>query len=143
MTDEYLAAMTANEALAYTAVFSTGVVFGVTVVAGTTFTITLPTVGWGTVVTSAGGVAAVQTITWTTVGTFTGAQVIEAGVLATTIVYMTRKPDIIVIDKNAKQLKLNDYQRRMLHDEITGQNYELKVIREIAEYIKRMFPKRW
>jgi hemolysin activation/secretion protein len=51
-----------------------------------------------------------------------------------------RKDDIRRIDRIVKQEKLSRQQRRMLHDEITGQKLTMAEIREIAREIKRLYP---
>ncbi|MBI3183965.1 MAG: hypothetical protein HYZ28_17655 [Myxococcales bacterium] len=52
-----------------------------------------------------------------------------------------RKADIKDIDRIVREFNLNKEQRRILHDEITGQNLSLEQIREIAEEIAKGFPK--
>jgi len=56
------------------------------------------------------------------------------------VVAMARKADIKAIDNIVRSHKLTKGQRRLLHDEITGQNLPLKEIDEIAKQIKRGFP---
>jgi len=56
------------------------------------------------------------------------------------VVAMARKSDIKAIDNIVRSHKLTKGQRRLLHDEITGQNLPLKEIDEIAKQIKRGFP---
>ena len=53
---------------------------------------------------------------------------------------MARKVDIKAIDNIVKDVGLTREQRRLLHDQITGQGYSLQEIREIAEEVKRLFP---
>lgn len=55
---------------------------------------------------------------------------------------MPRKPDIKKIDRIVKELSLSRYQRRKLHDAIAGENFSLEEIRQIAEEIKRLYPKK-
>jgi hypothetical protein len=50
------------------------------------------------------------------------------------------KSDIKKIDYIVDKLGLSREQRRILHDEITGQHYSLKEIEEIAKQIKDNFP---
>jgi len=52
-----------------------------------------------------------------------------------------RKPDVGFVDSVVRDVGLNKEQRRMLHDEITGQNYSKEEIRETAKMIKESFPK--
>lgn len=56
------------------------------------------------------------------------------------VVNMARKADIKAIDNIVKDVGLTKEQRRLLHDQITGQGYSLAEIREIAEEVKRLFP---
>jgi RHS repeat-associated protein len=56
------------------------------------------------------------------------------------IVNMGRKADIKQVDRIVDELKLTKDQRRLLHDEITGQRLSIDEIREIAEDIRRQFP---
>ncbi|HXG08696.1 MAG TPA: hypothetical protein VNK04_02810 [Gemmataceae bacterium] len=51
-----------------------------------------------------------------------------------------RKPDIKEIDRIVNEEGLSREQRRMLHEEITGQNLSLEEIREIAREIKELYP---
>jgi hypothetical protein len=51
------------------------------------------------------------------------------------VVGMARKADIKQIDRLVKELGLNKEQRRLLHDEITGQYLTFDEIRAIAEDI--------
>jgi hypothetical protein len=53
---------------------------------------------------------------------------------------MARKPDLKQIDRIVKKLKLSKEQRRLLHEEIAGQNYSLREIQEIAKQIKKLYP---
>ena len=53
---------------------------------------------------------------------------------------MARKADIKAIDRIVNEVGLTKGQRRLLHDEITGQNYSLEEIREIALEIKELYP---
>jgi hypothetical protein len=53
---------------------------------------------------------------------------------------MARKPAIKEVDRIVKEVRLTKKQRRLLHDEITGQNHSLERIREIAENIKKYYP---
>ena len=53
---------------------------------------------------------------------------------------MARKPDIKAIDKIEKDLELSREQRQMLHREISGQNFSLDEIRELAKSIKEWYP---
>lgn len=53
---------------------------------------------------------------------------------------MARKPDLKQIDRIVKELKLTKGQRRMLHDEIAGQDLSLDEIKEIARQIKDLYP---
>jgi hypothetical protein len=53
---------------------------------------------------------------------------------------MARKQDIRDIDRIVKEEDLSREQRRMLHDEITGQQLSLEEIREIARQIKELYP---
>ena len=53
---------------------------------------------------------------------------------------MGRKDDIKAIDQIVKEVGLSKGQRRLLHDEITGQDYTLEQIREIAQEIKELYP---
>jgi hypothetical protein len=54
---------------------------------------------------------------------------------------MARKVDIKELDRIVREVGLSKAQRRLLHDEITKQNYSLEEIRKIAEEIKRLYPK--
>ncbi len=56
------------------------------------------------------------------------------------IVNMGRKAGIKQIDRIVDELKLTKDQRRLLHDEITGQDLSLDEILEIAEDVRRQFP---
>jgi len=56
------------------------------------------------------------------------------------VLNMARKAEIKAIDRIVKEVNLSKTQRRLLHDEITKQNYSLEEIREIAEEIKRLNP---
>lgn len=131
-----------------TAVVSAGIVltvyYGAPAVLSATVPISVPTFTFGGGMTFTGGTIAVgatatTTMTWTTVGSLTGAQILE-GILATTLVYMSRESEKKVIDRLVKELEMSKAARRMLHDEITRQKYSEEVIREIAEMIKRLFP---
>jgi hypothetical protein len=51
-----------------------------------------------------------------------------------------RKRDIKEIDRIVKEEGLSREQRRLLHDEITGQDLSLEEIREIAREIKELYP---
>jgi hypothetical protein len=53
---------------------------------------------------------------------------------------MPRKSDIKQIDRICKKLRLTRGQRRLLHDEIAGQNYGLDEIRQMAREIKKLHP---
>ncbi len=53
-----------------------------------------------------------------------------------------RKPDINEIDRIVREEGLSREQRRLLHEEITGQNMPLEKIREIAREIKQLYPKK-
>lgn len=53
---------------------------------------------------------------------------------------MPRKEEIKAIDRIVREVGLSKSQRRLLHDEITKQNYTLEQIREIAEQIKKDYP---
>ena len=53
---------------------------------------------------------------------------------------MPRKDDIREIDRIVKEEGLSREQRRMLHDEISGQELSLDEIREIAREIKDLYP---
>jgi hypothetical protein len=53
---------------------------------------------------------------------------------------MARKLDIKEIDRIVKEVGLSKAQRRLLHDEITKQDFSLEEIREIAEEIKKLYP---
>lgn len=55
---------------------------------------------------------------------------------------MTRKQDIKLIDRIVKEEKLTKGQRRLLHEEITGQNLTEQEIREAAREIKKLYPKK-
>lgn len=58
------------------------------------------------------------------------------------VVGMVRKADIKQIDRLVKELGLNKEQRRLLHDEITGQYLTFDEIRAIAEdIVKHMLKK--
>jgi len=50
------------------------------------------------------------------------------------------KADIKEIDRIVKEEGLSRGQRRLLHDEISGQNCTLAEIRELAREIKRLYP---
>ena len=58
------------------------------------------------------------------------------------ILNMAGKLDIKAIDRIVEQVGLTRAQRRLLHDEITKQGYSLEEIREIAEQIKKLYPKK-
>ena len=51
-----------------------------------------------------------------------------------------RKADIKAIDEIVKRVGMTRPQRRLLHDDITGMNYTLEEILEIAKLIKEMYP---
>lgn len=53
-----------------------------------------------------------------------------------------RKEDIRQIDRIVREEGLSREQRRMLHDEISGQNLSLDEIRAIAREIKELYPNR-
>jgi hypothetical protein len=53
-----------------------------------------------------------------------------------------RKADIRQIDRIVREEGLSREQRRMLHEEITGQQLSLEKIREIAKQIKELYPNR-
>ena len=53
---------------------------------------------------------------------------------------MSRKDDLRKIDRIVKEEGLSKGQRRLLHEEISGQNLSLDEIREIAREIKRLYP---
>ena len=53
---------------------------------------------------------------------------------------MAKKPDVKQIDRIVKEEGLTKGQRRILHDEITGQELTLEEIREIAKEVKRLYP---
>ena len=55
---------------------------------------------------------------------------------------MPRKPDIKAIDKIVKEVKLSKEQRRLLHEEISGQPLSLDEVRQAAKEIKRLYPKK-
>jgi hypothetical protein len=50
------------------------------------------------------------------------------------------KKDIKEIDRIVKEEGLSKGQRRLLHEEITGQELSLEEIREIARQIKELYP---
>ncbi len=50
------------------------------------------------------------------------------------------KKDIEEIDRIVREEGLSREQRRLLHEEITGQNLSLEEIREIAKDIKKLYP---
>jgi hypothetical protein len=50
------------------------------------------------------------------------------------------KQDIKEIDRIVKEEGLSRGQRRLLHEEISGQDYSLEEIREIAREIKNLYP---
>jgi hypothetical protein len=50
------------------------------------------------------------------------------------------KKDIKEIDRIVKEEGLSKGQRRLLHEEITGQQLSLEEIREIARQIKELYP---
>jgi uncharacterized membrane protein YebE (DUF533 family) len=54
---------------------------------------------------------------------------------------MARKSDIKQIDRIVKEVGLNRNQRRLLHDEITGQDLSLDEIADIARDIALRIPK--
>jgi RHS repeat-associated protein len=54
---------------------------------------------------------------------------------------MARKPDIKQVDRIVRDLGLNKDQRRILHDDITGQELSIDEIREIAQEIAKQMPK--
>ncbi len=51
-----------------------------------------------------------------------------------------RKHDITEIDRIVKEEGLSREQRRLLHEEITGQDLTIEKIREIAREIKQLYP---
>ncbi len=53
---------------------------------------------------------------------------------------MQCRDDIRKIDRIVKEEGLSKEQRRLLHDEITGQDLSLDEIREIAREIKELYP---
>jgi hypothetical protein len=53
---------------------------------------------------------------------------------------MPRKEDIREIDRIVKEEGLSKEQRRLLHEEITGQDLSPAEIREIAREIKDLYP---
>jgi hypothetical protein len=53
---------------------------------------------------------------------------------------MATKPDIREIDRIVKEEGLLRGQRRLLHEEISGQNLSLEDIRRIAREIKKLHP---
>lgn len=53
---------------------------------------------------------------------------------------MPRKADIKAIDRIVREIGLSKGQRRLLHDEITKQNYSLEDIRKIAKEIRKLYP---
>ena len=55
---------------------------------------------------------------------------------------MPRKPDTKAIDRIVKEVKLSKGQRRLLHEEISGQRLSLDEVREAAKQIKRLYPKK-
>lgn len=50
------------------------------------------------------------------------------------------KQDIKEIDRIVQEEGLSREQRRLLHDEITGQDFSLEDIRQIAKDIKELYP---
>jgi len=50
------------------------------------------------------------------------------------------KQDIKEINRIVKEEGLSREQRRLLHEEISGQNLSLEEIREIAREIKKLYP---
>jgi hypothetical protein len=52
---------------------------------------------------------------------------------------MTRKQDIKEIDRIVKELQLSKGQRRLLHEEISGQDLSRDEIKEIARQIKELY----
>jgi hypothetical protein len=51
-----------------------------------------------------------------------------------------KKDDLRQIDRIVKEEGLSKGQRRLLHEEISGQRLSLEEIREIAKEIKRLYP---
>ncbi len=51
-----------------------------------------------------------------------------------------RKDDIKEIDRIVSEEGLSREQRRLLHEEISGQELSLEEIREIAKEIKELYP---
>ncbi len=51
-----------------------------------------------------------------------------------------RKADIKEIDRIVREEGLTKGQRRLLHDEISGQQLSLEEIRRIAREIKELYP---
>lgn len=64
-------------------------------------------------------------------------KVIEYNEAASQLLSNARKPDIRFIDRLVKKYGLDRCQRRVLHDEITGQNLSDAEIEEIAEELSR------
>ncbi|TBR20330.1 hypothetical protein EPO15_13300 [bacterium] len=62
-------------------------------------------------------------------------KVIEYNKAASQLLSNARKPDIIFIDRLVKKYRLDVCQRRVLHQEIRGQNYSDEEIEEIAREI--------
>jgi hypothetical protein len=54
--------------------------------------------------------------------------------------FTMRKADIRQIDRIVQEEGLSREQRRMLHEEITGQQFSLEEIRGIAKQIKELYP---
>lgn len=50
------------------------------------------------------------------------------------------KEDIKQIDRIVKEEGLSRGQRRILHDEISGQDHSLEEIRQVAREIKKLYP---
>ncbi len=50
------------------------------------------------------------------------------------------KKDIKEVDRIVREEGLSKDQRRLLHEEITGQNLSLDEIRQIAREIKELYP---
>lgn len=53
---------------------------------------------------------------------------------------MSRKDDLKQIDRIVREEGLSRGQRRLLHEEISGQKLSLEEIRERARDIKRLYP---
>lgn len=53
---------------------------------------------------------------------------------------MSRKEDVKQIDRIVKEEGMSREQRRLLHEEISGQRLSLDEIRAIAREIRRLYP---